>query len=236
MDWGNRKPVAFVLAIVFAIVSCGFLVVGIWYNPSFQDLFSQKSPAKSVIGMMQTFDLPPQISFSESATKYFGEVLCNLTSDAFVVGSQVLITVNVRLPTAMKNKLYFLEAKIDNAIMYQPFSGPNDIPYPCDIFMFPSNTEGTGAQTVIFETSSILSMTIKIDYEYPIGSATTMAEYTINASFPNIQIGTGQEAQQQVNANLNLSLTCFVLFFASVDIAVALYDHSERKNKEPDYE
>lgn len=189
---------------------------------------------KSVIGMMQTFDLPPEISFSEPATKYFGEALCNLTTNAFVVGSQVLVTVNVRLPTAMENKLYFVEVNIDNAIMYQPFSGQNDIPYPCHIFMFPTNTEGVGAQTAIFVTPGILSMTIEINFEYPIGSLATLARYTTDVTFPNLQIGTGQEAQQQVTENLNLSLTCFVLFFACVNIAVVFYDHSENKDKKSD--
>lgn len=236
LDWGNRKPVPTILAVIFGIVAFGFLVVGLWYNPSFQDLFSQKPQVKSVIGMMQTFDLPPKISFSEPATEYFGEALCNLTGVAFVVGSQVVVNVEVSLPSVMQNKLYFLEVKIDNAIMYQPFSSPNAIPYPCDIFMFPNNTEGTGTQLVTFETSGILSMTIKIGYEYPIGSSTTMNEYTTNVTVPNLQIGTGQEAQQQVNVNLNLSLTSFVLFFASVDITVALYDHSERKNRDTDHE
>jgi len=77
-------------------------------------------------------------------------------------------------------------------------------------------------------------MTIKIDYEYPIGSATTMAEYITNVTFPNIRMGTGQEAQQQANADLNLSLTFFVLFFAAFNIALVLYDHSEDKSKTSD--
>jgi hypothetical protein len=61
-------------------------------------------------------------------------------------------------------------------------------------------------------------------------------QYTLAISLPSIMIESGGTIQQQENYNLNLSLTYFVLFFAATDIAVALYDHSEDKNKKDTYD
>lgn len=99
---------------------------------------------------MQTFDLPPQISYSEPATFYFGEAVCKVTSNDLVVGTQVLVSVNVSLPTSMVNKVFVIDVKIDDAMMYDPYLWQNDIPYPSEIFMFAHNNSGAGAQTVIF--------------------------------------------------------------------------------------
>ena len=61
-------------------------------------------------------------------------------------------------------------------------------------------------------------------------------EYVLNVLFEPIQIASGEVAVQQESNNLNLSLTYFVLFFASVEIAVAFYDHSEARDKMKEYE
>jgi hypothetical protein len=223
---------------IFAIVSGIFLVSGVVYNPGYQELVSPKPQLKTEIGVIQTFDLPSQISYSEPATFYFGGALCNITSTAFDVGSQVLVSASVDLPTSMENKLSFIEVTIDNAVLYDPFSEPNNIPYPCTIYLSTiSSNRGTGSQVAVFEDSGTVSMTIAIYYEYPLGSfessQPTIAEHTVNVVFPDLRIGTGQDVQQQRTENLNLSLMLFVLFFASLNISVALYDHSNDKSKKP---
>lgn len=237
MKWLTRQRIMQSYKI-FALVSAIFLGAGVWYNPGFQEVFSRKPQAKTVIGMIQTFDLPSQLSYSEPATFYFGSASCNITSTAFDVGSQVLVSVSVDLPTSMENKLSFVEVTVDNAIAYYPFSEPNGIPYPCAIHLSTiSNSRGTGSQVAIFENSGTVSMTIEIYYEYPLGSfessQPTITDYTVNVVFLNLRIGTGQEVQQQRTENLNLSLMFFVLFFASLNITVVLYDHIEDKDNKP---
>lgn len=236
MNWGNRKPIISILAIAFGITSIVFLLAAAWYNPSIQGLFVQKPIVRSIVGMARQFNLPPQISFSEPATAYFGSVFCNVTSDAFDVGNPILVSVEVNLPTAMENKLYFIEVKVTNAIMYIPFSGQNDVPYPSDIVIFPTNNSGVGSQIIVVETSGMLGLTATIYFEYPLGSPNLEVHYDIDLTFPNIQIGTGEEARQQITENMNLSLTFFVLFFACVDIAVVFYDHSEKNPQKPNTE
>lgn len=235
MNLVNRKPIATILAIVFTITSLFFLGFAVLYNPSIQNFFSSKAKANTVVGPMETFSLPSQFSYSQLASEYFGEALCNLTTDALNVGNPISVAVTVALPTSLKNELLFLEVKINNAIMYNPFSNSTSTPMLSDMFMFPHNNSVSGGQTVIFETTGMVSMTIEIDY-IGIESSTGFSKYVTNATFPNLQIGTGQEAQQLKSEDLNLSLTFFVLFFACVDIAVVFYDHSEKKENKANSE
>lgn len=44
------------------------------------------------------------------------------------------------------------------------------------------------------------------------------------------------QAQQEVSNDMNLGLTFFVLFFASIDIVVVIFDHSEDENRKAQYE
>lgn len=235
MVWENRNIFASILAIAFAVVAGVFLVAGIIVNPSVQNFFTPQPIVTRRVGAMQTFDLPSQFSYSEPATYYFGVALCNISSRDFNVGSQVGISVEVALPTSLENKISHILVTVDDAIEYSPFSEPDDIPYPCRIYMFPiEGRSGTGSQVGIFENSGTVSMDIKIAYEYPLGSfetsQPTIDDFTVHVSFTNLRIGTGQESQQKIYADLNLSLTFIVMFFACVDIAVVFYDHSEKKN------
>jgi hypothetical protein len=105
---------------------------------------------------------------------------------------------------------------------------------------------------VIFQNSGPINLEIRV-YVQPnqnILSSVNMtgfkSEYDMTFTIPDIYIISGQtsqqmntqqqqEIQQQNNENNILSLTFFVLFFASLDIAVVFYDHSKDKDKEAEY-
>jgi hypothetical protein len=216
-----------------------FLVLGAYYNPSLQNLFSQTPKPRTILGIEQKFDLPSKIlpTPSQSAQGgqvlgYYGDAFCNMTSTTFVTGDPAQVSVEIQVPSAIICRIYTVEVDPENAMMYMPpLMGENIPPWLSQIFLYPTdNRTWVGGQWVVFETSGMVSLKIKIYYEYPIGSSITDT-YTTSVAVPNISISTGAEAQQQSNANLNLSLTFVVLFFAAFDIAVVLYEHSEDKDK-----
>ncbi len=230
MAWNLRKIIAISFTIVFACLAGGFLILGVCVNPSVQNFFTPEPEVTKRIGATQTFDLPSQFSYSELATYYFGSVNCNITSTDFNVESLVGVIVEVSLPTVLENDITSILVTVNDAIEYSPFSEPDDIPQPCQIYMFPiEGTTGLNGEIAIFQDSGTVSMDIKISYEYPLGSPNTIDDFTVHVDFINLRIGTGQESQQQTYADLNLSLTFIVMFFACVDIAVVFYDHSEKK-------
>jgi hypothetical protein len=251
LRWGNRKPIAIILTVVFVVLSGTFLSAGIWYNPSFQTLFSKPPEQKTIIGPGQQFDLPSNIlppatseiigNTTSQTLAYYGYVTCNVTSVNLAVGNKVFVRVTVGVPQVVldKYRVYLINVFPEDALMYQESEqGLTFAPMASEILLgfYSSNkTTDGGSQMVIFQTPEKLSLTIKMYYEYPQGSSISNT-YTAKVTFPNIFIDSGLGTQQQANENQNLSLSFFVLFFACVDIAVVFYDHSEKKNNSNDFE
>jgi hypothetical protein len=105
-----------------------------------------------------------------------------------------------------------------------------------------------GSDVVQFYSSGPIVLTVRLRLAPPPELANnTQIVQEFLSNYPNgdysrdlvlgyTDIQSQASVQQQINNNLSLSLTYFVLFFASIDIAIAFYDHSEDKNKQSEYD
>jgi len=99
-----------------------------------------------------------------------------------------------------------------------------------------------GKSFVEFATSGIFGATLDIymlpslEFRNQASQAAFQTWQYFHNDIVTIQIASSEVAQTQVLENENLSLTFFILFFASFDVAMTLYDHSyetvQRKSDE----
>ncbi|HUW49290.1 MAG TPA: hypothetical protein VMW36_11155, partial [Patescibacteria group bacterium] len=187
-----------------------------------------------------------------SVTVYY-----NLTSTNFVENNPVEIALQVVIPNDswLSYDITFVGVAVlpKNAIDYYPANAPNLYPLPSRFVLTLTSNDSikqvwTGFQWVEFQSLGAITMKIEL-YLRPTLEAWNMIDwlryttkygpFTSDLSLPSPYIESGrtaeQQTQQQIYENYNLSLTFFVLFFASIDIAIVFYDHSEPKYK-PDYE
>jgi len=189
-------------------------------------------------------------------------VWCNVSSYNLAVGSPTSVVVVDEVLTYVYEVLS-IEVTVRDALRVSPIPFEN---YPLMEPLTPSRfslySKGSSRSTffpfesqiysgddlVEFQAAGSIELTITITLLPPseVYSVQTLYEefqsmfpdnrYTIEIPMTSIIIESGTTAQQQASNNLNLSLTYFVLFFASTDIAVALHDHSENKDKKTEYD
>jgi hypothetical protein len=181
------------------------------------------------------FEMPQIVNTGEPNTVF---VSFEVTGADLSEGSVVAVFVEVDFPSNVQYKILDVRVRPDNAFMviYYPSSTPQPSqPVPSIIFVLPHNdSEGHqvwwGVTLVELGAAGPSGATVDI-------TAIPTPEYW-NATKPDFQttmqfhdqietitIGPRGIAQQQLYEDQNLSLTLFILFFASVDIAVTLYDH-----------
>lgn len=145
----------------------------------------------------------------------------------------------------------------ENAVEY--WSPYFDIPYPypseIDLHLATNDTfeqSWVGGEWVMFQGSGQLRLKIEInvfptEYSWDLINWTTFSSqynpFTTSVTIPNVYIESSQEAkviqqqtEQQRYEKMNLSLTFIVLLLASVEIAIALYYHSQPDDDTPDYD
>lgn len=92
------------------------------------------------------------------------------------------------------------------------------------------------ATSGIFGATLVIYMLPSLEFRNQASEASFQAWQYFHNDIVTIQIASSEVAQTQVLENENLSLTFFILFFASFDVAMTLYDHSyepiQRKSDE----
>lgn len=214
-------------------------------NPSVQSFFTPEPEMQVITALPQFFDIPDNLFPSQSHNV---AVECNVTGTNFIVGEPLGVDLQVSFDAVFPHKytLFSVEGEPVNGMDYlvNAISGRTRI-QQCYIRM--ENTTGdffqhwNGGAIVTFLADG--QLTIKINLAMlpseavwnDINWETWQSYFTATVQFPDIEITSGQEIQQQRSADTNLSLTFIVLFFASVDIGVALYGYSEDKDEEKQY-
>lgn len=200
-----------------------------------------------------SFNFPDILTgFNETIT-----ILYNVTTTAFVENNPILVSLEVIIPNpqfTLHVDLISIDVCPDNAVNYVSVYFSNPFPSPSEINLGMMYTDvfeqrWAGGQWVQFQAAGLLTLNIKINVN-PTEEIwnrvnwdhffSKYSPFTASVAIPSVSITSGevfqQQTQQQNYENQNTSLTFFVLFFASVDIAVVLYDHSKRKDDQPNHE
>ncbi len=246
-DWSPKKPLVLFISLIFVATAIYCFISGLMVNPSVQEIFNPQPPSKSKSLLPQSFDIPDCIFPNKNHNI---AVECNVTGTNFAVGEPINIYLRVNFDATISKhyNILFVEGEPVNGRDYFV----NLISYEsqtqqCYIRM--NNSTGTdfyqhwdGSNTAEFLASGQLTLKIRLvmlpteELYADINWDTWNTDYVATLQYPDLEITSGQLIQQQSYADLTLSLTYFVLFFASVDIAVVLYDHSEDKDEDKQYE
>ena len=224
-----------------------WLFLGVTVNPSFQSIFRPRLTLKPIVALPQSFDIP---DYAFPNVTYRVIVRCNVSGTNFAVGEPVGIYLRVSIESIFSRyyDITNLEGDPVNSVDYWLNDWSNGVPvgpYPIRGFIPLDNSTGDqsyhnweGANTVVFLASGPLRISIKvatsptIENQITAGPQVWNNSYTTTLQFPEIEIAPQEIIQQQISDDVTLSLTYIVLFFASVNIGVVLYDHSEDKDEE----
>jgi hypothetical protein len=169
-----------------------------------------------------------------------------VSSYDFAVGSPSAIYVEAIVPTDWTYEISYVEVIPYATRAYFPPSWNISNAHSGNIHLYMTSNETfsqtwKGSTTAIFQAVGPISLGVRI-LIFPttklweqVNWSTFNPEFVTTLEFQSITISSEQTTQQQTTENLNLSLAYFVLFFASTDIAVTLYDHSEDKDKNAQY-
>ena len=257
MHWlQTRKFPIFVLFIISTIAASYFLSAGYLTNPYLPKLSSKKSTSLQWKIGTQEYTLP---NFIHAGTPNTLTIWCNVSSPSLSVGNPTSIVFVAETTSPIYN-IINIEVSAKNALRCEPIAFENfPLMEPPTQSHFSLMQRGTtnnitlsqmwsGGDWVQFQAVGPVELTVTIDLiptfdllRAPDSWSEFSAmfpdnDYVLNVLFEPIQIASGEVAVQQESNNLNLSLTYFVLFFASVEIAVAFYDHSEARDKMKEYE
>ena len=253
----TRRPVVFLLFMIFATIAGLFLIEGYLSNPYLPKPYESTFVPKWKVGK-EEFELP---NFIHAGPPNTVTVWCNLTSVDFVVGNPSAIVVQVTIETTLY-EIILVHVEPRNTIRYLLPVPPWDYPNVPPETSFGFSTEmslrmvenstfyqtWTDGEWVEFQAVGPLELTITItllprdifyidtDTWNAFNSQFPDSRFTKNVVLEPILIQSGETVQQRISENLNLSLSYFVLFFASANIAVAIYDHSGDSDRLSDYE
>jgi len=245
-EWKNtRRKWVTILFVVFVISAAICLLCAYITNPFVPHPLKLKEPLKWK-SAQTAFTLPKLLDEKQENTV---SVFCNITGTDLVVGNPLDVNIELKIRTTsyLINSIY---AKPHNAIetptiitdyhtgapkqsyiqmQYEPiYTGIYELWNGSSFAQFEAT--GTVKMDIVFQvfpTDELINDINFTEFE------TTHLE---EIEFEPIVIDSGQVIQQRTSENLSLSLTCFVLFFASLEIALTFYDHSEDKEKKAEQE
>lgn len=232
----------FIVFIIFTVFAGILFAEGYLTNPYLPNPFRRIPPLRAEYGEGR-FDLPKVIPTSLTNTVFLS---CNVSSYDFAVGSPAAIYVEAIIPTDWSYEIAFVEAMPYATREYFPPSWNISNAHSSNIHLTMTSNETftqtwKGSTTAVFQAIGPISLGVRIlifpdtNLWEQVNWSTFNPEFVTTLEFQSITINSEQTTQQQTIENLNLSLAYFVLFFASSNIAVALYDHSEDKDKNAQY-
>jgi hypothetical protein len=241
-DWSPKKPIVLLFAFIFLFSSFFWLSLGVAVNPAFQSFFNPQSPTKEKTLLTQHFDIPDPMP---SMQKHDVAVDCKVVGTNFAVGEPIgiYLTISFDYGASHTYNIVSVEGEPVNGMDYWLNAISQNSTTQSYIRMSNSTENDfyqnwNGANTAVFLASGMLAVKINLIIE-PTSFTQDYVDwknwdsyYSAVVQFPDLQIESGQNLKQQQNNDATFSLTYIVLFFASVDIAVVLYDHSEDKDKE----
>jgi hypothetical protein len=245
MSWlRTRKPIVFSAFLIFSTFAGLFFVEGYFTNPDLPNPYRKSLSWKWESGE-EDFALPKIIA-TDTLTNIV-RVFCNVTTYDFTVGTPSLLDVSVIVPKDINYVIDDIEVQPYDATEYFPpfvnISATRANGMFLGLYSNLTFSEAFSAKEAIeFQSLGQVNLNIIVFWSPSpfvwnmINWSTFSSEYATTLQFPSITIESGQTIQQQASENRNLSLAYFVLFFASTDIAIALYDHSEDKDKTAEYQ
>jgi hypothetical protein len=259
MSWLQTRNYAFIGFVFFASIAGICLAEAYVTNPYLPKIPSSKPTTFQTMVGQRIYTIP---NILHAGTTNEMAVWCNVTGYNIAVGSPVYVAIVVEIQNDVYDVIS-VDATVRDAFRCEPFPWEN---YPLMQPLTPSrpylSSEGSSQSTffpfeaevykgddiVEFQASGSVDLTVTVTLlppSYVYGETDTYNEYkalfpdgkyTVDVPLDSIVIESGLTSQQQNMNNLNLSLTYFVLFFASIDIAVLFFDHSEDKEKKEQYE
>lgn len=259
MHWiKTRKYHVFAFFLVFSGIAALCFGEGYLTNP-----YLPKLPSRNPVAFQweigeKEFTLP---NFIHAGIPNTVSVWCNVSGYNLVVGNPLSLVVAVEISTTIytilditvipSNALKCEPIAFENFPLVEPLTpsrlylqlkgnGTTFFPFESKVYSGGDWLEfqAAGAIELALEISLIPSWNFFGDAEAwtNFHSMFPDNEYDINLPMTSAFIESGQSIQEQIRNGLDLSLTYFVLFFASANIAVALYDHSENKDKKSEYD
>lgn len=223
---------------VFTVFSFAFLILGASVNPTLRSLITRPPTLTTEYGFTQ-FEMPQIVNSEEPKTVF---VSYNVTGyEPISEGDTVQVVVTVDFPLNLQYTALHVDVRPDNAFMviFYPASSPEPSrPTPSIIWTTPivsSNSQGQmwyGNVLVELAAAGVFGATVDVTVIPVPWDRNATSGPILQTTMPfhdqieTITIAPRGSAQQQLYENQDLSLTLFILFFASVDIAVAFYDHS----------
>jgi hypothetical protein len=181
------------------------------------------------------FEMPQIVNAAEPSTVFVSYEVVGVDPSE---GSVADVFVEVDFPSNVQYKILDVRVRPDNAFMVIYSASPETAllqKVPSVIFVLPHNDSRGhqvwwGLTLVEFGAAGPFGSTVDVTaIPSPEYSNATKQDYQTTMQFHDqmatITIGPRGIAQQRLYEDQNLSLTLFILFFASVDIAVTLYDH-----------
>jgi hypothetical protein len=209
-----------------------FLVAGVYINPTVVSWFSSPSKSTTEYGFTQ-FDIPNIVDTGQPNTALVSYSVSG--NEPISEGNPTLLLAQVWFPFNTQYQILAVYVRPDNAFIYYPSTSQLSQPSPSFIVTSLTNDSlgrkvWVGAGSVEFAAAGVFGATVDIiAIPTPKYWNATHLNYPATMQFHDqietITIAPSGTARQQVYENQNLSLTLFILFFASVDIAVTLYDH-----------
>jgi hypothetical protein len=233
--------------VVFTVLSLVFLALGVRYNPAVLAWVTPPPFYTTEYGYTH-FEIPRFINMEVPDIVYANYTLGGIY---FVEGQPLLLRIYLTVDLNVEYRILAIDVQPDNAFQMFILNGrtyPAIFPTPSDIYLEPHNdSKGgqiwSGSSTIEFAAPGRFGATVNL-FLVP---SNPFLEYLNrmhivvqnNMHFHNetatISIEPSGQAEQFIYENQNLSLTFFILFFASLDIAVTLHEHSYKRVKAREY-
>lgn len=239
----TRRRIAIIPLIICFFAAGTFLFLGYETNPFTPKIFEQTTQPKSITGLTE-FDLPPILPDQSEKTV---QVFCNITSTNFVVGEPILVDFELQIPSTEVYRITSITINPHNAIRPSSLEYLDEPPTASRFYLEWTDSKTmyeiwSGQDETVFQAAGTLDITLDFlrflndKYVNMINNTNYDPKFSTDITIESIIIETGEVIQQERNENLNLSLTYLVLFLATIEITIAIYDRSEDQNKKKYYE
>jgi hypothetical protein len=216
----QRKPSLYFGAICILLLAVAFGFLGVYTNPSIQQLVGKAmgtTPKSQTEYGMKQFQYP-----INSTVTITVKIACEVLGNDLSVGKSVWLLSNV----TVSGNPYFTVWDV-----YLQPANVVESPYGATIIGFNGPSVDSGEQTawfgsglVIFETAGPLVATVTLSLYPTSATKWTSIDIPFYTDIPEISIA--PSATDMFHQDQSLSLTFFVLFFVTLNVAVIVHDHS----------
>jgi hypothetical protein len=221
----------YALACLFFLLSIGLVIAAAYTNPSVTEFATTVRGVKPSLQTETETIWEPALSFLNSTpVSYLLQMNFTLSGNDLSVGQPVFLRINASAQEPITPYVASIAVEVENTFQSQT-------PYASIIELSALNKslgERIWLGNGLFEFNTVGPLIVAVSV-LTIDKTQKLSEADLGKTIlPNLVIGPSGSGQVRFYEDQNLSLTLFILFFASMDIAVTLYDHSyieESKNR-----